>query len=833
MRSRAYDVLLGLCGAEHAELHNRSKANSTALASAVIRLHRSSLSAEAVRLQDLALQLPRLGGATSKQPGHSGSADEGAPCEQLEQYEALLSVLFQLEPGAAPVKGVGPSAAAWPRLSARLWELRTEGGEAAAAARPRWEADAGLMSEPDLAHEALLALEGVQSAVERLGSGRLCTPLHDSPAALKRLLGKLAAAGTQRQQLERFVNHHLAGSAGGGAADPVLKAFAAAVRRVLRRQAELAALAEACGCVPAAAEPGQVPTGRMRWQVEAGFPCGAALLDTLYQRVSDATAAPLMRELFAAAFAPYATHLRAWLYGIAPALTLFGAAPSALAVQFFPEGVHSRDRLVPGALPKFLAPMRHELLLAGLQARVLRRLPSSSTLRDDVPAHRSVVVAAAALAGQWAATAAAETAQAASLASEQAAELGWDGQNETVPWLAACGSTAPTALGMSLVFVDASLRKMAAVQQLAAQERWRLADSALRHAPGNVEGNAADRDRTAWPPLAEVVDVCVLAGVRAQYACSSRACLGLLHGPLGLDELLASLRSFFWLGAGDWATALTAGLCRAAARARPLGALKLQSLLEEALRGSIVEADPHAAALRLEAFAVGARSRTHLFMPDGSPSPLDGVRLHLDIPWPLCIVVPMEAMEAYQEVFNALLRLRHAALVLDQLWTDLVQAPDCAQDLSNGAKQRLRRMWAFRASTAASVGALRAQMAAHLAASGHTLDQRLQGARDMVEAREAHMAALADARAACLLTAQAAEPARALTAALQGVLDLRSALRAQKMEACGRLNAALGPGWAALASAMASTQESMAALQDMLLQAPPEASALTLAGRLP
>lgn len=42
------------------------------------------------------------------------------------------------------------------------------------------------------------------------------------------------------------------------------------------------------------------------------------------------------------------------------------------------------------------------------------------------------------------------------------------------------------------------------------------------------------------------------------------------------------------------------------------------------------------------------------------------------------------------------------------------------------------------------------------------------------------MAALAEARAACLLTAEAAEPARALAAALQSVIDLRSALRAQR-----------------------------------------------------
>lgn len=67
-------------------------------------------------------------------------------------------------------------------------------------------------------------------------------------------------------------------------------------------------------------------------------------------------------------------------------------------------------QLVPGDLPAFMEPVRHQLLLAGLQMRVLRRLPSA--------------VAAAALADGWAACAAAEAAQAAAIASEQATALG-------------------------------------------------------------------------------------------------------------------------------------------------------------------------------------------------------------------------------------------------------------------------------------------------------------------------------------------------------------------------------------------------------------------------
>lgn len=49
---------------------------------------------------------------------------------------------------------------------------------------------------------------------------------------------------------------------------------------------------------------------------------------------------------------------------------------------------------------------------------------------------------------------------------------------------------------------------------------WR-ACAAQGTGPRDVQGGCE-----AWAPLAEVVEACVLAGVRAQYACSSGACLG-------------------------------------------------------------------------------------------------------------------------------------------------------------------------------------------------------------------------------------------------------------------------------------------------------------------
>ena len=87
-------------------------------------------------------------------------------------------------------------------------------------------------------------------------------------------------------------------------------------------------------------------TGCLRWQAAGTALGGVALLDELHQRLSsDAAAAPLLRELLAAAFAPYAAHLRAWLFGGAPAAAAFGAPPSALAAHILPGGARASEQV--------------------------------------------------------------------------------------------------------------------------------------------------------------------------------------------------------------------------------------------------------------------------------------------------------------------------------------------------------------------------------------------------------------------------------------------------------------------------------------------------------
>lgn len=80
-----------------------------------------------------------------------------------------------------------------------------------------------------------------------------------------------------------------------------------------------------------------------------GLPSGIALLDDLHQRLgaahADDDAAPLLRELFAAAYVPYSAYLHAWLFGTAPAPADFGVPPGALAAQFYPAGMPDNEQV--------------------------------------------------------------------------------------------------------------------------------------------------------------------------------------------------------------------------------------------------------------------------------------------------------------------------------------------------------------------------------------------------------------------------------------------------------------------------------------------------------
>jgi len=95
-----------------------------------------------------------------------------------------------------------------------------------------------------------------------------------------------------------------------------------------------------------------------------------------------------------------------------------GTPGPAASVTWARSSDCARRQAAPGDLPAFLAPARHELLLAGLQQRALRRLAAAE------PAAPAAAAAAQALVDGWAAAAADEAGAAGAAAARRGVRAG-------------------------------------------------------------------------------------------------------------------------------------------------------------------------------------------------------------------------------------------------------------------------------------------------------------------------------------------------------------------------------------------------------------------------
>eukprot|EP00891_Asterochloris_glomerata_P006246 jgi/Astpho2/6246/Aster-x1359 len=220
----------------------------------------------------------------------------------------------------------------------------------------------------------------------------------------------------------------------------------------------------------------------------------------------------------------------------------------------------------------------------------------------------------------------------------------------------------------------------------------------------------------ALEPLPVVLDACIISSLLDQYRCISRACMGLLLKELRLLDLLGALRRYFFMEAGDWAGALTEGLCRHTAEGGDLQEHALQDALADALRGSSCEGDMYTERLGVQLCegAPAVQAAGHKREPAGStpggsmlspirmraaspagssgamhtrprPGLIGGIRVHDDkltaldtvqltfqVDWPLSAVVTEESLQSYGAIFSMLLRLKRVAHLLAALWGDLL-----------------------------------------------------------------------------------------------------------------------------------------------------------------
>ncbi|KAK3256931.1 hypothetical protein CYMTET_33961, partial [Cymbomonas tetramitiformis] len=182
-------------------------------------------------------------------------------------------------------------------------------------------------------------------------------------------------------------------------------------------------------------------------------------------------------------------------------------------------------------------------------------------------------------------------------------------------------------------------------------------------------------------PLAVLVEQCMAVPVRAQYALVSACAREVLERELGLDAHYEALRTFFFMQAGDFADEFALQLAeraRSAAAGLPIsGTTSVLYMLNSALKTPSVSAEPLGRNLRVRVAAVaGLKGSAGLLAMRAASSEhviqcMDTIRLTYEVEWPMTLVLSPEALERYSNVFCYLLRLRHTAGALREVFTQL------------------------------------------------------------------------------------------------------------------------------------------------------------------
>ena len=274
------------------------------------------------------------------------------------------------------------------------------------------------LEEAEVGKDAVLALQGVQTSIERLKSmvegsaGMLQTP------SLTGVLKPILVASHNRLRLEKFVSAFTTtGSefvmcALAHAVDFILRRHAAALQQLESDEAttwtthvtvgsviegrnshgqgmtplqvglhtrgfqrHLDLLAHLLWCQ--APQQGDPEMRCCLWEVDKP-PQGSALLTYLYNKILEAEEEDhlLLRFLFAEAMQPYLRHLNTWVFGIDPPVEEFSARlhnsmDRSTMIMFDTSNAPS----IPVQPPVFLLPIHDQFLRAGAQLRLLQSLP--------------------------------------------------------------------------------------------------------------------------------------------------------------------------------------------------------------------------------------------------------------------------------------------------------------------------------------------------------------------------------------------------------------------------------------------------------------------------
>ena len=321
-------------------------------------------------------------------------------------------------------------------------------------------------------------------------------------------------------------------------------------------------------------------------------------------------------------------------------------------------------------------------------------------------------------------------------------------------------------------------------------------DAWLRDAP------AARAPATA--PFAAVVAAAAVAPARDRARRLSRALMARLRGAWGLGAYLAALRATYLGGAGE-ATSAFARVAHArldaaeaaaegdpgSARARAEEALdraELESALAEAMSTDASGTLPDPATVSLEVLPEDSNNSDAWSSLDA----LARVRVRVEAPWPLALVVPARSAEAYGAASAFLAQLRFSRAAAEAHATRAWTASSRRQlgGCGGGATARL-----LAAETRHFVSALHEHVSSRiLETSWGEFQKKLARAESLEAAREAHASFLDAACRQCLASPDPTWTllARQVKAALAAACDLAAAGRRADRDAETSASAAAG-----------------------------------------
>jgi gamma-tubulin complex component 5 len=313
----------------------------------------------------------------------------------------------------------------------------------------------------------------------------------------------------------------------------------------------------------------------------------------------------------------------------------------------------------------------------------------------------------------------------------------------------------------------------------------------------------------ATTPFAAVVAAAAVAPARDRARRLSRALMARLRGAWGLGAYLAALRATYLGGAGEATSAFARvaharlDAAEAAAEGDPgsaralaeeaLDRAELESALAEAMSLDASGTLPDPATVSLEVLPEALPEHGVVDQqPWSSLDALARVRVRVEAPWPLALVVPARSAEAYGAASAFLAQLRFSRAAAEAHATRAWTASSRRQPggCGGGATARL-----LAAETRHFVSALHEHVSSRvLETSWGEFQKKLARAESLEAAREAHASFLDAACRQCLASPDPTWTllARQVKAALAAVCDLAAAGRRADRDAETSASAAAG-----------------------------------------